>query len=55
MENRRIPLPLGTKTEWGIIESVGITGGERYYWMVDKYKVVSMIPAFIVEKQHLEH
>ena len=44
-------LPLGTKTEWGKIEMVGITGGERYYWMIDKYKCISMIPAFIVENR----
>jgi hypothetical protein len=44
-----MPLPLGTQTEWGKIEMVVLTGGERYYWMIDKYKCVSMIPAFIVE------
>lgn len=43
------PLPLGTKTQWGIVEMIGRTGGERYYWMIDKHKCVSMIPAFIVE------
>ncbi len=48
-EEQKPPLPLGTKTEWGTIEAVGITGGERYYWMVDKLKVVSMMPAFMVE------
>lgn len=45
-------IPLGTKTQWGTIEAVGITGGERYYWMVDKFKSVSMIPAFMVEAEH---
>lgn len=44
------PLPLGTKTEWGEIVMIGWTGGERYYWMVDEDKIVSMIPAFMVEQ-----
>lgn len=44
-----MPLALGTETEWGTIEAIGITCGERYYWMIDKYKCVSMIPAFMVE------
>ena len=44
-----MPLALGTETEWGTIGAVGITGGERYYWMVDKHEGVSMIPAFVVE------
>ena len=37
------------------IEMIGYTDGERYYWMVDKHKAVSMIPAFIVEKQQLTY
>lgn len=28
---------------------VGLTGGERYYWMVDLCGCVSMMPAFMVE------
>jgi len=43
-------IPLGTKTKWGIIEMVGSLKGERYYWMIDRFKCVSMIPAFMVEK-----
>jgi len=43
-------IPLGTKTKWGTIEAVGLTGGERYYWMVDKFGGVAMIPAFMVEE-----
>jgi len=46
----KMPLPLGSKTKWGTIEAVGLTGGERYYWMIDKFKFVSMIPAFMVEE-----
>lgn len=45
------PLPLGTETEWGTIEMIGLTGGERYYWMVDKDGCVAMIPAFMVEAE----
>jgi len=52
LECRVMPLALGTQTKWGKIEMVGITGGERYYWMLDKYKCVSMIPAFMVEQGH---
>lgn len=52
LERRVMPLPLGTKTQWGKIEMVGITGGERYYWMLDKHGGVSMIPASIVEQGH---
>jgi len=52
LECRVMPLPLGTQTQWGKIEMVGITGGERYYWMLDKHKCVSMIPAFMVEQGH---
>ena len=43
------PLNLGTKTKWGKITAVGITGGERYYWMVDKHGCVAMMPASVVE------
>ncbi len=47
-------IPLGTKTSWGTIQMVGRTGGERYYWMVDKHKCVAMIPGFMVEDE-LKH
>ncbi len=43
------PLPLGTMTKWGRIESVGWVG-ERYYWMIDKHGCISMMPATDVEK-----
>jgi hypothetical protein len=49
------PLPLGTKTKWGKIGMIGITGGERYYWMTSwdgPVASVAMIPAFIVESEH---
>ena len=47
-----MPLTLGTKTQWGEIGAVGLTGGERYYWMTDKHGCVSMMPATVVEKRH---
>ncbi len=52
-------LPLGYKTkQWGEVSMVGRTGGERYYWMVDKTEglapLVSMIPAFIIEARERE-
>lgn len=44
------PLALGTKVKpWGTVEAVGITGGERYYWLIDKHGTVSMMPACVVE------
>lgn len=44
-----MPLPLGTVVKpWGRIDMIGITGGERYYWLVDG-NIVSMIPATMVE------
>ena len=43
------PLALGTQTQWGKVEAIGILCGERYYWMIDKHKCVSMIPASMVD------
>lgn len=43
------PLPLGTKTAWGIVEAVGCISGERYYWLIDQHGSISMMPAFVVE------
>jgi hypothetical protein len=42
------PLPLGTETAYGRIETIGFIGGERYYWMIDKHGCVSMMPYFCV-------
>ena len=47
-----MPSPIivpGTKTAQGRVAAVGTTGGERYYWLVDKYGVVKMLPWFVVE------
>ena len=41
-------LPLGTKTQWGKIVMIRWVG-ERYYWMIDKYGVISMMPADMME------
>jgi hypothetical protein len=46
------PLAIGTRTQWGRIQAVGVLGGrprERYYWMIDKHGTVSMMPASVVE------
>lgn len=45
------PLAIGTVTPWGSIQAVGMTLGERYYWMV-KGKDVAMIPASTVEQMY---
>ena len=50
-ESYHPPLPLGTETKYGRIEMIGTTGGERYYWMIDKKGTVSMIPASVVEAE----
>ena len=48
----RPPLPIGRKTKWGKISAIGIVSGERYYWTVDKYGGVAMMPADAVEGAH---
>ena len=50
-----LPLRLGIKTEWGKIEAIGFTSGKRYYWMINKYKSISMIPAFMAGAQQLTY
>lgn len=40
----------GSKTKWGRIVAIGWIG-ERYYWMIDKHGVVSMMPASVVEPE----
>ena len=54
-EERRMKdiLPIGTKTQWGIIQGVGFVG-ERYYWIINKYGVVSMFPATLVESIYIK-
>lgn len=46
----------GTETSilrW-TVAAVGITGGERYYWLVDEDGAVAMWPGFMVEAQTSE-
>ena len=38
-----------TVKPYGRIVAVGCLKGERYYWLVDQHKTVSMMPAVIVE------
>lgn len=47
-------LLLGTKTRWGTVAAVGCSSGaipERYYWLIDGYGVVHMLPSDVVEGQ----
>ena len=48
-----IPIPIGTRTAFGSIQAVGLTLGERYYWLV-KGKDVAMVPASTLEPMYLE-
>lgn len=41
--------PIGTNTPFGKVVAIGRTLGERYYWLISKSKVVSMMPASVVE------
>ncbi len=43
-------IPLGARTRWGIVTAVAWLG-ERYYFFVDKYGVISMLPACVVEEE----
>lgn len=45
------PLMPGTDTPDGRIEAVGVTGGERYYWLLDRDGAVKMLPWFMVERR----
>jgi hypothetical protein len=43
-------IPIGTRIDpWGEIVAIGLTGGERYYWL-DDGDSVAMIPAAIIEQ-----
>lgn len=49
------PLRLGTTVNpWGEIGATLLTGGERYYHLIDKRGGVSMIPGFEVERMYSE-
>ena len=42
-------LPIGTKTQWGTVQSV-LYDGERYYFLIDERGCISMMPASTVEE-----
>ena len=42
-------LRLGTMTRWGKVQAVGFRDGERWYMMIDKHGVVSLMPGPVVE------
>jgi len=44
------PLPCGTQTRWGTVSAVGTISGERYYWLIDRNSVMSLMPSDVVEK-----
>ncbi len=44
---------IGELTEWGEITAVGITGGERYYWLIDRDGTISMMPASTIESKEV--
>ena len=41
-------LPLGTVTEFGVIQGIHSKGGERSYFCLDDYGVVSLIPSELI-------
>lgn len=46
-----IPVSLGTVIKlYGKVGAVGITGGERYYWLVNADGGVTMMPWFVIEQ-----
>lgn len=52
LDTNALPIEIGTVVKpWGTVMAVGIHGGERYYWLSNKYGVISMMPADVVETQ----
>lgn len=43
-------LRIGTKTRYGKIGAIMMIEKERYYFMVDKDRCVTMMPAVVMEK-----
>lgn len=41
-------IPIGVKTPYGIIGAIHSKDGERSYFMIDKHKMVSLIPEDIL-------
>jgi hypothetical protein len=42
------PYPIGTKTRWGTIAAIHSLDGERYYFILGKFKMTSFLPHEIV-------
>lgn len=43
-------IALGTKTRWGKVAAIGWIG-ERYYWLISKDGVVSLMPATVIDME----
>jgi hypothetical protein len=44
-------ISLGTRTKFGKVSAIGFISGERYYFLINKFGVVSMMPAAVIEKK----
>jgi hypothetical protein len=42
-------LLIGTKTKYGKVSGITCKEGERYYFLIDKYGTVSLLPADLLE------
>jgi hypothetical protein len=42
-------LMLGAMTKFGKVSAITFTGGERYYFLIDKFGTVSFLPSDLVE------
>ena len=42
-------LLLETKTKYGTISAIACIEGERYYFLIDRFGTVSMLPADVLE------
>lgn len=48
-------VPIGTAVRpYGSVQAVGLIQGERYYWLIDKQGIVSMMPADDIERRARE-
>ncbi len=49
-ESYKPPLEIGlTVSPYGKIAAIMLTGGERYYFLIDEVGTVSMMPASVIE------
>lgn len=49
IRNKDYPRKIGTKTQWGKIQAISWRDGERFYMILNKQGVVSLMPADVVE------